>query len=112
MGAVTCLGLLLTLVVSAAMPAAAAMPDPDSDGLPTSYELRVVGTDPRRADTDGDGIPDGAEDGAHSRVGGVMHALGGDREGDREGEAGENSAQRTASISFSGSCTTPFLITR
>ena len=35
--------------------------DPDGDGLSTRDELRVHGTDPRQADTDGDGLSDAAE---------------------------------------------------
>ena len=34
--------------------------DPDRDGLSTSFELSI-GSDPTKADTDGDGIPDGVE---------------------------------------------------
>jgi hypothetical protein len=34
--------------------------DPDYDGLPTSVEIRI-GTDPYKADTDGDGYTDGLE---------------------------------------------------
>jgi hypothetical protein len=35
--------------------------DPDLDGLPSSDELRSSQTDPRKPDSDGDGIPDGAD---------------------------------------------------
>ena len=35
--------------------------DPDLDGLPSSDELRTLWTDPRNPDSDGDGIPDGAD---------------------------------------------------
>jgi hypothetical protein len=35
--------------------------DPDNDGIPSDVELQL-GLDPRKADTDGDGIPDGEED--------------------------------------------------
>ncbi|MBI4323698.1 MAG: metallophosphoesterase family protein [Chloroflexi bacterium] len=38
----------------------AADPDPDSDGLSTAEEIRL-GTDPFKADTDGDQLPDGWE---------------------------------------------------
>jgi hypothetical protein len=35
--------------------------DPDGDALPDRRE-RIVGTDPNNPDTDGDGLPDGADD--------------------------------------------------
>jgi hypothetical protein len=54
--------LLLVLVTVAFTPGGAAVPDPDKDGLPTSFERQRTGTDPRRADTDGDGVADGRED--------------------------------------------------
>jgi hypothetical protein len=44
------------LVPAAALPG----PDEDADGLPDADELRI-GTDPARADTDGDAIPDGVD---------------------------------------------------
>ena len=42
-------------------PAAGASSDPDGDGLPSRYEREHTDTDPRRADTDGDGVLDGRE---------------------------------------------------
>lgn len=36
-------------------------PDTDQDGLTDREEAKVYGTDPLKADTDGDGYPDGAE---------------------------------------------------
>ena len=39
--------------------------DPDHDGLPSAWEIRWSRTDPRKADTDGDGRKDGAEDPDH-----------------------------------------------
>lgn len=38
-----------------------ALPDTDADELNDRDEVRVYGTDPVRADTDGDGFPDGVE---------------------------------------------------
>ncbi len=37
------------------------LPDSDKDGLSDHYEINVSGTDPANRDSDGDGIPDGAE---------------------------------------------------
>jgi hypothetical protein len=34
-------------------------PDSDRDGLPDFHEVHKYGTDPRKADSDGDGVPDG-----------------------------------------------------
>jgi SGNH domain (fused to AT3 domains) len=42
--------------------AAAASSDPDHDGLTSGFERTRSHTDPLRADTDGDGTPDGRED--------------------------------------------------
>ena len=46
------------------LPAAvsAASTDPDKDGLPSAWEIRWSHTNPKRADTDRDGIKDGRED--------------------------------------------------
>jgi len=46
---------------------AATSSDPDHDGLSTTWEQRL-GLDPHRADTDGDGIRDGAEDPDRDRL--------------------------------------------
>lgn len=37
------------------------LPDSDKDGLSDHYEINVSKTDPLKSDSDGDGIPDGAE---------------------------------------------------
>ena len=42
--------------------AAAASTDPDRDGLPTSFERTWTHTNPSRADSNGNGVRDGAED--------------------------------------------------
>jgi hypothetical protein len=55
---------LLVAGLAGADPAsgAAASPDPDGDGLPSTFETTWSHTDPRRADTDRDGVKDGLED--------------------------------------------------
>jgi hypothetical protein len=64
-----------TLAVAFAMSVAlvpsgvlAAPADPDHDGLTTGFERTWSHTDPRRADTDGDGTPDGREDPDHDHL--------------------------------------------
>jgi hypothetical protein len=49
-------------LASIAVPAASAPSDRDRDGLPDGYERTRTRTDPARADTDLDGVRDGAED--------------------------------------------------
>ena len=51
-----CLG-----VLSSGCSAQAVIVDTDQDGLSDSAEMQVYSTDPRQADTDTDGIPDGQE---------------------------------------------------
>ena len=46
----------------------AAPADPDHDGLTTGFERTWSHTDPQRADTDGDGIPDGREEPDHDHL--------------------------------------------
>ncbi len=53
------LGALAPMVPSTS---AATSTDPDRDGLPTTFEKAYSHTNPSRADTDADGIPDGRED--------------------------------------------------
>jgi len=57
--------LLATLLISGffcfARPLQAAIVDSDQDGLSDSAETQVYQTDPHKADTDGDGVPDGQE---------------------------------------------------
>ena len=58
-------GMLVIALAMAAMlgpTAAAASPDPDHDGLTSTFERTRSHTDPNTADTDGDGTPDGLED--------------------------------------------------
>lgn len=50
-----------TLKWSRLNPSWADVADPDGDGASTSDEVFVMGTDPANADSDGDGIPDGAD---------------------------------------------------
>lgn len=57
-------GLLVNTLAGTAEPDPA---DPDNDGL-SNYIERVGGTDPTKADTDGDGIKDGDEDKNHNGV--------------------------------------------
>src|SRR6478752_491768 len=54
---------LLAAVALAGLPAlaSAASTDPDHDGLPSSYETSKTLTNPSRADSNGNGIPDGSE---------------------------------------------------
>ena len=54
---------LLVAMVSPAMVFAAT--DTDHDGLPNTWERTVSHTDPAKADTNGNGIPDGQEDSDH-----------------------------------------------
>src|SRR5688500_14487452 len=54
------LGRALLLASLAALPLAAQVdPDTDRDGLSDFQETHKYRTDPRKADTDGDGVPDG-----------------------------------------------------
>ncbi len=48
-----------------AAPAVSAATDTDHDGLPDVFERTMTLTDPRRADTNRNGIPDGSEDPDH-----------------------------------------------
>jgi hypothetical protein len=52
---------LLSLLLLAAAALAQPLPDRDRDCLPDLFETAHFRTDPDRADTDGDGVPDGAE---------------------------------------------------
>jgi hypothetical protein len=56
------LSLLVVALVGVASPVMGASNDPDGDGLPSAFERDRTRTDPLRADTDGDGFPDGLED--------------------------------------------------
>ena len=66
------LGRLVSGVLVAALAIAATLgptaagatpdPDPDHDGLTSTFELTRSHTDPNKADTDGNGTPDGLED--------------------------------------------------
>ena len=58
-------------------------PDPDGDGLPTDQE-DILGTDPNDADSDDDGVPDGAERAAAEDTDGDgdINALDPDSDGD------------------------------
>ena len=57
-----------------------AQEDPDRDGLTNFQELMVYGTNPRVADTDGDGISDGDE--VSGKLGFVTNPLSADTDGD------------------------------
>jgi Bacterial TSP3 repeat len=60
----TVLVAMVAALVIGALPAAAAASstDPDKDGLPTAWEIKWSHTNPRKADSNGNGIPDGKED--------------------------------------------------
>ncbi len=60
----TALAVVVAAFVLGGLPAdaSAASTDPDKDGLPSAWEIRWSHTDPKRADTNGDGIKDGRED--------------------------------------------------
>lgn len=63
--------------------------DPDGDGL-TNDEEKQLGTDRKKADTDGDGLMDGAEVKTHN-----TNPLAGDSDGDTLGDAAEIQTHRT-----------------
>ena len=60
----TVLALIVGALVVGALPAAASASatDPDKDGLPTKWERDWSKTNPKKADTDKDGLKDGKED--------------------------------------------------
>ena len=73
--------------------------DPDGDGLTNFQELMIYGTNPRLADTDGDGISDGDE--VSGRLGFVTNPLLADSDGDGindllEIQTGSNPNDRTS----------------
>ena len=78
----------LTLLVSGlAQPAGAISRDPDGDRLPSSFEKERTGTNPRKADTDGDGIPDGLDTIGQDRLrSGILKAKGSIKFGGTPGE--------------------------
>ena len=56
----TVLVLMIGFIMPHQMAHAAPLPDTDHDGLTDAWET-VLGTDQTRADSDGDGYPDGTE---------------------------------------------------
>jgi hypothetical protein len=74
--------------------APAAATDADSDGIPDADETGIYGTDPGSADTDADGVLDGAEIAAGTNplvAEGAAAGGGGDSDGDRLADADEAS---------------------
>lgn len=82
-------GIFINTVAGTAAPDTA---DPDADLLSNYFE-RLLGTDPARADTDGDGIPDGVEDANRNgkRDAGETNALVADTDGDGIVDGAEDS---------------------
>lgn len=58
---VICFGLLILLTVYACGSGDGSTTDSDGDGLSDADEIQYYGTNPHHADTDGDGVLDGAE---------------------------------------------------